>query len=115
MIILVLSLFFPLNVYAQAPFDDSTPTLNIGAKTYQQHCSLCHGVAGEGDGHLARVINNPLPANLTKSTAADEYLLSIVTQGGEAMGRSPKMPPWGNELSESEIKSLVIHINSLRK
>jgi hypothetical protein len=37
----------------------------------------------------------------------DEYLIDIISKGGQGMQRSPRMPPFGGDLSENEIN----HVN----
>ncbi len=87
----------------------------LGAKVFRARCALCHGPDGEGDGRLARVITAPPPANLTRSAVPEAYLHQIITRGGEALGRSPKMPPWGDTLAPAELSSVVAHVLSLRQ
>ncbi|MDH5436332.1 MAG: cytochrome c, partial [Gammaproteobacteria bacterium] len=81
---------------------------------YKGRCSLCHGPDGEGNGKMARIIKDPPPFNLTKSGVPYSYLKEIVTKGGEAMGRSGRMPPWGKELSRVELDSILLYVMSLR-
>lgn len=75
----------------------------------------CHGIYGEGDGNMAKIIRNPPPYNLTKSTQTEAYLKEIISKGGEAVSRSPQMPPWGEELNDSEIQSLILYLLTLRE
>ena len=62
---------------------------------------------------MAKIIKNPPPFNLLQSTAKDSYLKEIITKGGEAMNRSPRMPPWGSDLNQSEVDSLIIYLKSM--
>jgi len=89
--------------------------LRVGQILYRNYCSLCHGPNGEGDGKMAKVIKDPPPFNLTMSRAPDEYLQLIIPQGGEAMGRSPRMPPWGSQLADEDLKSVILYIKTLRR
>jgi hypothetical protein len=57
---------------------------------------------------------DPKPVNLTKSRAPDSYLKMVISKGGEAVGRSAKMPSWEGDLSGPEIDSIVLFINTLR-
>lgn len=91
------------------------PSMRVGRVIYKTRCSMCHGVDGKGDGRMARIIKNPPPFNLTLSSAPDEYLQKIIAKGGEAVGRSSRMPPWGKDLSKPEIKSVILYIKSLRE
>jgi cytochrome c oxidase cbb3-type subunit 3 len=91
------------------------PSLSIGASIFKGRCVRCHGKTGLGDGKMAKIIKNPPPYNLTKSVMPDEYLRQIISRGGKAMIRSPKMPPWGDELSSTELESVILYIKTLRK
>jgi cytochrome c oxidase cbb3-type subunit 3 len=90
------------------------PSLRVGRAVFVGRCSACHGKEGMGDGKLSRIIKAPPPYNLTRSRVGDNYLRGIITKGGEAMGRSPKMPPWGGDLTPSEIESVMSYVKTLR-
>lgn len=89
-------------------------TARKGRGIYITRCTLCHGKFGEGDGRMARIIKDPPPFNLTLSGAPDEYLRQIIMKGGEAMGRSPRMPPWGDDLTKIEVDSLLLYLKKIR-
>lgn len=93
----------------------SKPSVRRGRTLFRNSCTLCHGQNGEGDGRMARVIKNPPPFNLTVSRAPDAYLEKIIREGGEANGRSPRMPPWGDQLTKEQIKSVILYLMTLRK
>jgi cytochrome c oxidase cbb3-type subunit 3 len=90
------------------------PSLRVGRAVFLGRCSPCHGRDGMGDGKLSRIIKTPPPYNLTRSRVGDNYLRGIITKGGEAMGRSPKMPPWGGDLTPPEIESVMMYVKTLR-
>lgn len=92
-----------------------TPSERIGRAIYLGRCALCHGKQGKGDGKMVRIIKNPPPFNLTLSRIDGQYLRDIIAKGGEAVGRSPKMPPWGTDLSGKEIDSVIMYLKTLRK
>lgn len=91
------------------------PSSKLGRQVFSSRCVLCHGEYGEGDGRMAKIIKSPPPANLTLSLQSPAYLRLIISQGGEALGRSPQMPPWGEQLSEPEIESLLSYLLILRE
>lgn len=93
---------------------DNTPSIRLGASIYQTRCVICHGESGRGDGRMSAIIKDPPPFDLTQSMASDDAMVDIINRGGEAVGRSPRMPPWGEELSEVERHSLVLYIKGLR-
>ena len=90
------------------------PSLRVGRAVFAGRCVLCHGKHGEGDGKMARIIKNPPPYNLTRSRVPDAYLRRIITEGGAELGRSPRMPPWGGDLTGSEIESVMLYLKSIR-
>jgi mono/diheme cytochrome c family protein len=84
-----------------------------GAAVYQRYCVTCHGVRGDGAGAAARLFKPP-PADLTRSTKSDDYKALIIRIGGGPMGRSPGMPPWGQELTESQIHDVVAFLRKVK-
>ncbi len=91
------------------------PSFRVGRRLFKSYCVLCQGPHGEGNGKMARVITNPPPYNLTQSVQPDEYLVKMITRGGGAMGRSSRMPRWGQQLTKRQIRSVVIYIKTLRR
>ena len=87
-------------------------TAGRGEVVFKTNCVLCHGVKGDGKGR-ASVLFDPPPANLTKSDKNDEYKTMIITMGGAAMGRSPVMPVWGEQLSTQEINDVVAYLRTI--
>lgn len=90
--------------------------LETGRKLYLENCAACHGREGKGDGPGM----GALPVKPTDHTDAaamgahtDEHLFHIIAQGGMAVGRSPFMPAWGEQLSEEQMNALVAYIRSL--
>jgi mono/diheme cytochrome c family protein len=83
---------------------------------WEQHCTVCHGSAGKGDGPGAKVTGQHLedltnPESLRGVT--DQFLFEIIQKGGSQFGRSNAMPAWGMRLSDEQIRSLVTYIRSL--
>lgn len=83
-----------------------------GRTVFRAHCVQCHGEKADGRGPLAPRFNPP-PADIAASTRSDDYMLQIVTRGGEAMGRSSVMPRWGLELSGQEIRDVVTYLRQV--
>lgn len=94
---------------------DITPTKRVGRGIFKGRCALCHGLEGLGNGKMSRIIKDPPPYNLTLSRMPDSYLTEIIYKGGQAIGRSSRMPPFGEDLTESEIASVILYIKSLRE
>ena len=45
-------------------------------------------------------------------TLSDDYIFQIIKQGGASLGK-PGMPSWSQELTDQEIRDLVVYIRSL--
>ncbi|NRF68466.1 cytochrome c [Aquincola sp. S2] len=82
-----------------------------GGLVFANYCVTCHGINADGNGRAARLYN-PRPANLRASDKNNAYIGLIIKLGGEAMGRSQFMPPWGAELTEEQMSDLVAYIRS---
>lgn len=92
---------------------ENKPSVKVGRTVFRSRCSLCHGMEAMGDGRMAHRLN-PKPVNLTQSRAPDSYLKTIITMGGEAVGRSSRMPTWSGALTEAEIDAVILYVNTLR-
>ena len=97
---------------ALLPRDSADAAVFRGALVYGNYCVTCHGVNADGNGRAARLYN-PRPANLRMSDKNDAYMGLIIRMGGEAMGRSQFMPPWGAELTDEQMKDIVVYLRSI--
>lgn len=86
-----------------------------GQALYKDRCRACHGKSGKGDGHLAAIIKDPPPTDLTRSRASYQFLKQIISNGGAAVNRSSKMPAWGVDLTDTEINNIIRYIKKLRR
>ncbi|WP_157581896.1 c-type cytochrome [Shewanella woodyi] len=89
-------------------------TVRDGRVIFETRCALCHGKLGLGDGRMARIIKNPPPADLTKSILTPHQMGLIIKLGGQEVGRSPKMPPWGDFMTDNEVNAVVDFIDTLK-
>lgn len=108
-----------------APTAPSQPALVAGAPTaaqgealYKQYCAACHGLEGRGNGPAAAGL--PVkPADhanaAVMSKISDAELFKAIKEGGQAVGKSSAMPPWGGSLKDEQIRALVLHVRSLAK
>lgn len=116
--IVIFSLIFSLWIGVSLAKQEKEPSFAEGEKIYQWYCSHCHGIKGDGKGFNAKNLD-PRPANhtdanfMTKRTDKDLY--DAISGGGRAVGKSTLMPPWGNTLSNSQIKSLIQYLRKLCK
>lgn len=102
--------------WAQVQYDDPTPTLELGAKVYGTRCVLCHGNKAMGEGILPmRLKEYPNTSLLTARLAQTrEDILKVTVLGPHFKGASSYMPPFGKELSWSELESVSDFVALLR-
>jgi mono/diheme cytochrome c family protein len=82
-----------------------------GRRIYEQHCLVCHGPGGRGDGVTAPFLS-PRPGNLVSaatSAKSDKDLLKIIANGRARTA----MPAWKDQLSEEEQREVLRFIRSL--
>ena len=88
------------------------PALVRGTKLYQQHCAICHGEKGKGDGLAAKSLTPP-PRDFSKGvfrySKNEAERLAFVKKG------KPPMPAWGGTLSEAELKDVLAFIHTLKR
>ena len=70
-----------------------------GYELFRDHCSVCHGIKGKGDGELSAELI-PKPANLTFTKklpiATDAFYLWTISEGGERFDTA--MPSFSGSL-----------------
>jgi mono/diheme cytochrome c family protein len=93
------------------PRDGRDAAVFRGGTVYANYCVTCHGLNADGAGRAARLYN-PRPANLRSTDKNDAYILLIIRQGGQALGRSQFMPPWGAELTEEQMRDVTAYLRS---
>ena len=97
---------------ALLPRDSKDAAVFRGGLVYANYCVTCHGINADGNGRAAR-LHTPRPANLRASDKNDSYIGLIVRKGGESLGRSAGMPPWGEELTDEQIGDVVAFVRSV--
>lgn len=85
-----------------------------GAQVFAAHCARCHGIRGDGDTAIARVVS-PKPPDLRRSGLDLARVREIVRGGGEGVGRSPIMPRWSGEIADADIEAVTAYAFSLRE
>ncbi len=83
----------------------------LGFKLYQTYCQVCHGIEGDGEGIMTRLIGitpmdhtNP---NETNALSNAQLIKSI------SAGKGRFMPAWHKTLSQNDIEALVSYIRLL--
>jgi mono/diheme cytochrome c family protein len=87
-----------------------------GGALYARWCAGCHGTGGRGDGPNAAHLPVRPSAHAdgtAMSARSDDALHDTIAGGGGIMNRSPRMPAFGETLSDPQIRSLVRYIRTL--
>ena len=81
-----------------------------GKRVFYQYCVWCHADASPA-GPSNRSNLTPVPPLMNDgeklNAESDEFMVNIITLGGNALGKSAMMPPYGKTLSAEEIKAVV--------
>lgn len=102
------AVFLLANSAAARPDQASKPFIR-GAIVYKAYCVVCHGEVGDG---IARATKLYSADQLRiKNDLSNEDLHQIIRLGGAAVGRSPYMPPWQDELSEEQTNDVVAYLS----
>jgi len=91
-------------------------TVQRGQQVYAMYCANCHGQAGKGDGLSGQSL--PIkPQDLTDGRVLnplpDHFLFTIISQGAQAVGLSPLMPPFKPQLSDTQIQDVIAYVRTL--
>jgi mono/diheme cytochrome c family protein len=90
-----------------------------GVKIFADYCSRCHGVHADGRGRAMPLyvkLRSAHPSNFQLKVYAlrpKQYLADIVRDGGEKHSLSGFMPPFGEELTETQINDVVYFIQNV--
>ncbi len=91
---------------------DAPPGAFLGSAIYAENCAPCHGSTGNGDGPVAAEL--PSPATKFADATAIWDLSPAEMFHVTKFGRIEKlMPPWQNQLSDTEIWQAVYYAWSL--
>lgn len=97
--------------------DDS---VTRGARIFSANCARCHGSHGKVDGpDLVKLQSAVSPDDWTDKETnrelTDSFIISMITKGGKANGKSHVMPAFGDKLSAHQVDDLLAFIRSLAK
>ncbi len=98
----------------------SMPALakETAADNYNTYCVQCHGMDGNGKGVNIRDMSvQPRDHTDAKAMSArsDDTIFKVIKEGGPSIDKSVLMPPWGDTLSDDEIRDMVQHLRTLCK
>ncbi|MEP6898319.1 MAG: cytochrome c [Rhodanobacter sp.] len=95
----------------QTPLFNADAIVQQGEKVYTQHCADCHGKGGEG----VAGVYPPLKGNSSVTEPSGVNAIRTVLLGGfapstAAYPRPYSMPPYAQQLSDSEVSAVVSYI-----
>jgi len=86
------------------------PVLLRGREIYLERCLTCHGVAGRGDGPIARGLAGPAPRNLVedpwKHGDRPEQVLAVLRVGV----KDAAMPAWGGIYGDDDLRAVAGYV-----
>lgn len=79
------------------------------------HCAKCHGADGKGGTRMGRQagVKDYTDAKVQEAMKDDNAVKII--KGGIVEGGKKKMDPYGEKLSDDEIKALIAHMRTFKK
>ena len=85
------------------------------AENWAKNCAACHGKDGKGETKAGRKagVKDQTDAKY-QATLTDEKMFEAVKNGLKEDGKE-KMKPFGDKLSDDEIKALVAHVRSFKR
>jgi cytochrome c5 len=87
-----------------------------GKRLFYQYCVWCHADATPaGPSNRSNVTPSPALMNdgSVLNSESDEFMQNIITLGGSALGKSAMMPPYGQTLSQGEIRALIAYTRAI--
>ncbi len=113
--------FLALQAFKGAPIIKKGDPVR-GRQLYAVFCTPCHGMKGDGQGQLAKVLD-PKPRNHIDGKGTrpgdgmndrtDDQLFNAITRGGQGIKKSVNMPAWGHVLSEENRWNIVSYLRSI--
>jgi len=82
---------------------------------WEKHCQKCHGPDGKGQTKMGRQSGaKDYTDAKVQAEFTDEKALKLIKEGIVDKGKK-KMDPYGDKLSDDEIKALITHIRGFKK
>ena len=87
-----------------------------GKRIFYTECVWCHADATPA-GPSNRSNLKPMPALINDGSTfngeSDEYLENVITLGGSAMSKSAMMPPYGQTLTQDDIRAVISYMRAI--
>ena len=84
-----------------------------GKELFLRYCSGCHGEDGRGEAKTFRPNVGNLAVKKLMDQLPDEYLFTVIKNGGAAVGKNAAMPAWQKQLVDQEIWEIVAFVRTL--
>jgi cytochrome c6 len=82
---------------------------------WNQHCASCHGKDGSGSTTMGRKLNvKDYRDAAVQGAFTDAEAAKAIKEGVKKDGKD-KMKPFGDKISEADIKALVAYLRSFKK
>jgi mono/diheme cytochrome c family protein len=100
------------------PLNAEAGDASAGAKLFKQNCARCHGQEAKGDGpDLIKLQAATSPDGWTDKSVnqslTDTFIISMITKGGKANGKSPIMPSFAGKLNADQMQDLLAFLRSV--
>jgi len=84
-------------------------------ENWEKHCQKCHGADGKGQTKMGRQSGvKDYTDSKVQAELKDENAIKIIKEGILEKGKK-KMDPYGDKLSDDEIKALIAYIRAFNK
>jgi len=97
-----------------APAGELRGDLASGKDLHVEHCAACHGLTGAADVVVMHMDETPPDQSDPEymKNLPDAYLYLAICRGGEGIGKSYVMSPWGDFFTDKEIKDMIAWIRT---
>jgi len=85
-----------------------------GKVLHKEHCAACHGPDGKAEVVVMHMDEAPHDQSDAEymATLNDAFLYLAICKGGEGIGKSYVMSPWGDYFSHKEITDMIAWIRT---
>ena len=97
-----------------APSGELRGDAERGDVLHKQHCVACHGLTGAADVVVMHMDETPPDQSDPEymNNIPDAYLYLAICKGGEGIGKSYVMSPWGDFFTDQEIRDMIAFVRT---
>jgi mono/diheme cytochrome c family protein len=95
--------------------DPSASDRAMGRELFGRYCAGCHGEDGRGEAKTFRPSVGNLAVKQLMDQVPDDYLFTVIKEGGAAVGKNAAMPAWRSQLDDRQIRDIVAFIRTLAR